>query len=85
MDMKIWVLLSAALLIVGCSEPVDSDAQSNADEYNNEYDEYDNEYSDEYAEEGVFDPMISTMDRAAGVEDLSMSRKEEMDNAIEGN
>jgi hypothetical protein len=28
--------------------------------------------------------MISTMDRAADVEDLSMSRKEEMDRAIDG-
>ena len=34
--------------------------------------------------ETVFDPMISTMDRAAGVEDMNMSRKAEMDAAIEG-
>lgn len=34
-------------------------------------------------DEGVFDPMVGTMDRAAGVEDLSSSRKEEMDRAVE--
>ena len=32
----------------------------------------------------VFDPMISTMDEAAAVEDLSMDRKAEMDRAIDG-
>ena len=32
----------------------------------------------------VFDPMVSTMDRAAAVEGISMSRKQEMDNAIDG-
>ena len=34
--------------------------------------------------ETVFDPMISTMDRAKGVEDLNMSRKADMDAAIDG-
>ena len=39
---------------------------------------------EEEPEETVFDPMVGTMDRAATVEDLSMSRKDEMDEAIEG-
>jgi len=39
---------------------------------------------EEEPEETVFDPMVGTMDRAAAVEDLSMSRKDEMDEAIEG-
>lgn len=34
-------------------------------------------------EEGVFDPMVGTIDRAKGVEDMNMGRKEEMDRAIE--
>ena len=35
------------------------------------------------SDESVFDPMTGTLDRAAGVEDLSTSRKEDMDQAIE--
>jgi hypothetical protein len=34
-------------------------------------------------EETVFDPMIDTMDRAQSVEGLGMSRKDEMDAALE--
>ena len=32
----------------------------------------------------VFDPLVNTMDRAAAVEGISTSRKQEMDAAIEG-
>jgi hypothetical protein len=32
----------------------------------------------------VFDPMVGTMDRAAAVEELSLSRKGELDAAIDG-
>jgi hypothetical protein len=32
----------------------------------------------------VFDPMTSTMDRAAAVEGINMDRKDEMDKAIDG-
>jgi len=35
-------------------------------------------------EEGVFDPMVGTIDRAEGVQDLNMDRKDRMDEAIEG-
>ena len=34
-------------------------------------------------QEGVFDPMVNTMDKARGVEDLSQSRKKELDEALE--
>ena len=33
--------------------------------------------------EGVFDPMVDTIDRAQGVQDLNMDRKDEMDQALE--
>ena len=34
--------------------------------------------------ETVFDPLVGTLDKAAGVEDLTMDRKEDMDAALEG-
>ena len=34
-------------------------------------------------ESSVFDPMVSTMDRAEGVEDLSQDRKRRLDDALE--
>jgi hypothetical protein len=34
-------------------------------------------------QESVFDPMIQTIDRAKGVEELSMNRKEDLDRQIE--
>jgi hypothetical protein len=34
-------------------------------------------------EEGVFDPMVGTMDRAKAVEGVGASRKEEMDKRLE--
>ena len=66
----IWVL-AGCLLLSSCSNSGDDEnfgASKNETE----------------REDTVFDPMLDTMDRAAGVEDLSMSRKEEMDRAIDG-
>lgn len=73
--MRNILLLAGALLIVGCgsadnaSGPVDDKGASGASDA---------------PEETVFDPMVGTMDRARGVEDLGMSRKDEMDAALDG-
>ena len=42
-------------------------------------------YSAEEEDEGVFDPMVGTIDRAETVGGMGSSRKDAMDEAIEGN
>jgi hypothetical protein len=67
----LWV---GAILLAGCGgadEAADSAADGGSPEASAE------------REETVFDPMVGTMDRARGIEDLGMSRKDEMDAALE--
>ena len=70
MNIRIWVVMAASLVLAGCGQP--------AEEVDHE-----DEGDQGEAEETVFDPMVGTMDRAAGVEDLGMDRKAEMDEAID--
>jgi hypothetical protein len=71
MNIRLWVLIAGCLVLAGCSDPVDEvDHEDEGDEGE--------------VEETVFDPMTDTMDRAAGVEDMGMDRKDEMDKAIDG-
>jgi hypothetical protein len=70
MNIRLWVVIAGFGLLVGCSNPDDVvDHEDEGDEGE--------------VEETVFDPMVDTMDRAAGVEDLGMDRKAEMDEAID--
>ena len=43
----------------------------------------DQEQQGEEVEETVFDPMVETIDRAHGVEDIAAQRRDELDKAIE--
>ena len=61
-----------AVLIVGCGSP-DSASEGPAESE-----------APANKEEGVFDPLVGTLDRAESVNDISDSRKEEMDQQIEG-
>ena len=67
------LLLGLSMTLAGCGGPPDDVADDES------YDAGGYEESDE----GVFDPMVGTMDRARGVEDMGMSRKDEMDAALE--
>jgi hypothetical protein len=70
MNIRLWVLIAVCLVLAGCNNPVDEvDHEDEGDEGE--------------VEETVFDPMTDTMDRAAGVEDMGMDRKDEMDEAID--
>ena len=66
--------LSLAMLMGGCSDPVATGAANGSQDAK----------GGEEPPASVFDPMVETMDRAATVDGLSMSRKAEMDKAIEG-
>ena len=66
--------LSLVMLIGGCSDPVATGAANGSQDAK----------PGEEPPATVFDPMVDTMDRAAAVDELSMSRKAEMDKAIEG-
>jgi len=70
MNVRIWSALAGCLLLVACGGPADSV-------------DYEDEDDISEPEETVFDPMVGTMDRAAGVEDMGMDRKDEMDKAID--
>ena len=65
-----WLVLGMSMVLIGCGGSADNASD-------------DGGYTDE--DEGVFDPMVGTMDRAKGVEDMGTSRKAEMDAAIETN
>jgi hypothetical protein len=62
------------ILLAGCSDPGTAETATGSQDVT----------VDEEPAPTVFDPMISTMDEAAAVEDLSMDRKAEMDRAIDG-
>jgi hypothetical protein len=70
MNIRLWVVIAGFGLLVGCSNPDDVV-------------DYEDEGDEGEVEETVFDPMVDSMDRAAGVEDLGMDRKAEMDEAID--
>jgi hypothetical protein len=70
MDIRLGIFLTGCLILAACGSPSDSSGSPVEDEERPE------------DRETVFDPMISTMDRAKGVEDLNMSRKDEMDAAL---
>ena len=71
MSIRLWVVIAGFGLLAGCSNPDDVV-------------DYEDEGDEGEVEETVFDPMVGTMDRAAGVEDMGMDRKAEMDEAIDG-
>jgi hypothetical protein len=75
--MKILLGLGLSVLLVGCGSPESSVATESAATAERERRQAAEE------RETVFDPMISTMDRAKGVEDINMNRKAEMDAALE--
>jgi hypothetical protein len=60
-----------ALLISGCGSP-DSAGESQPEPA-----------APAKKEEGVFDPLVGTLDRAKAVEDTGTNRKEEMDRRLE--
>ena len=72
---RYWVLL-AAVAVFSCGGPADEAAETDADT---------DAYSAEEENEGVFDPMVGTIDRAETVEGMGSRRKDAMDDAIEGN
>ena len=65
----LWIA-SLVVCLAGCSDTATSDSQD----------------AGRAAEPPatVFDPMTSTMDRAAAVDGINMDRKDEMDKAIDG-
>lgn len=82
---KFWLLLIAAFMVTSCGGPAD-EVTEDTDYAGSDYDDsdYEEESYKEDGEEGVFDPMVGSMDRARGVEDMGMDRKDEMDAAIDG-
>jgi hypothetical protein len=75
--MKILAGLGLLVLLVACGSPDSSGAAESSATA-------DRERREAAAErENVFDPMVSSMDRARGVEDINMNRKAEMDAALE--
>jgi len=63
--------LAAALLVSSCSGPQEPAVAEPA-------------ANETAAQESVFDPMVDTIERAEGVEDLNAERKGRLDDAIEG-
>ncbi len=72
-------VLTACIGLFACGGPADEVAD---DGYEDDSYQEDGYYEEE--DEGVFDPMVGTIDRAEGVQDLNMDRKNRMDEAIEG-
>ena len=70
MNIRILVVMAASLVLAGCGQP--------AEEV-----DYEDEGDEAEVEETVFDPMVESMDRTAGVDDLGMDRKAEMDEEID--
>jgi hypothetical protein len=87
MSRKLWVLILTGFFVSACGGSADN-AVSDEESYD-DADYADDSYSDDsYSddeEEGVFDPLVGTIDRAKAVEDTNMQRKDEMDAAIEAN
>ena len=75
MSAKFWVLILAGFFLTACGGPADEAAPA---------DESSASEAMEDEEEGVFDPMVGTIDRAEDVQDAGVDRKDEMDEAIEG-
>ena len=71
MDMRLGICLTSLLVLAACGGSPDSSGSAAEDEERPE------------DRETVFDPMVGTIDRAKGVEDMNMQRKDEMDRAIE--
>ena len=73
---KLIALVVAGLMLAACEPKSDTASQADAVAGNTP--------DAEERNETVFDPMISTMDRAQGVEGMGTDRKAAMDEAIEG-
>ena len=68
--LKYWILAGVLVSLCGCGSADQAEpAKSDTDA--------------PVKEEGVFDPMVGTMDRAKAVEGAGMSRKDEMDQRLE--
>ena len=71
MDIRLGIFLTGCLILAACGSPPDSSGSAVGEAERPE------------DRETVFDPMVSAIDRAKGVEGMNMSRKDEMDAAIE--
>ena len=80
---QFWVLLLAGVFVSACGGSADNATPADEGSDAAGYEDASNEIADE--EEGVFDPMVGTIDRAKEVEDMNMERKAETDAAIEAN
>lgn len=74
-----WAVMTACMGLFACGGPADEVAD---DGYEDEAYTDDGYYEEE--DEGVFEPMVDSIDRAEAVQDLNMDRKNRMDVAIEG-
>ena len=73
---KLIALVVAGLMLAACEPKSDTASQADA--------VAGNAPDAEERNETVFDPMISTMDRAQGIEGMGNDRKAAMDEAIDG-
>ena len=69
---RLSLVLAAALVLAACSAPPPD-----------EPDEEEARALGRDTDETVFDDMIQTQDKARGVEDLTLGRKDELDQALE--
>jgi hypothetical protein len=86
--MKTLLGLSLITLLVACGGPADSSTNGSTNgstTSSGTSSQAEPRQVEERPEdrETVFDPMVSTIDRAKGVEDANMKRKAEMDAALE--
>ena len=65
-----WIAIGLCCGLFACGGPAD--------------DAVDSDYTDADAgEEGVFDPMVGTLERAESVQDMNLDRKARMDEALD--
>ena len=87
--MKTLLGLSLVILLAACGGPADSPTNGSTNgsaTSSGSASQAEPRQAEERPEdrETVFDPMVSTIDRAKGVEDANMKRKAEMDAALDG-
>jgi hypothetical protein len=82
--MKTLLGLSLITLLVACGGPADSSTNGSTTSSGTSSQAEPRQVEERPEDrETVFDPMVSTIDRAKGVEDANMKRKAEMDAALE--
>jgi hypothetical protein len=78
--MKNLLGLFLITILAACGGPADNSANSSGTSSQAEQRQVEERPEDR---ETVFDPMVSTIDRAKGVEAINMNRKAEMDAALD--